>query len=114
MRTEQEVLTIALDLYCRWLNRWQEAEDVPNQHRYEPEQFQSGDGGYRFRGAIPMYDTLYLYEVYDGDEGGPHELYVWVSNLTNDLEVTSIVQGFDTGLTIIYREGHFEALPEAV
>lgn len=88
------ILDRALEQYCEWLNQWTEASDGPEGHVYKPEQFYDS----QLVAMIPMYDNLWIFSVYDGDDGGPTELYVWEKDGLPHV----IAQGFDTMLQIIY------------
>lgn len=104
MLNSDEALNVTMDVYCIWLNKWLEADDV-SEHRYAPGQFEPAT----VKAIVPMWDYLYVFEVSDGDEGGPAELYAWIDN---DGSLTHLMQGFDTNVQSIFdREKGFLNTP---
>lgn len=106
-----EVTYPVLDLYCQWLNMWTEAEAVEGfHHRYTRDQFLVHDpdrrlwGTTELRSVIPnvSYHDLYIYQVTDGDEGGPAVLYAWIH--AHDGHIVYLAQEFDTMVQMIYSE----------
>jgi hypothetical protein len=116
-------LIAMLDAYVEWLNAWlsSELERTPEEAyhppRYTMQTFTDNHPrivGLAITGASNTYQRVLVEAcVYDGDEGGPTDLTAWFDLDTNDgtNPLVAMVQGFDTNLQFIIREGKFVNLP---
>lgn len=109
--TQEAIIRKTLEIYCEWLNKWIEATDESNEHRYDPQQFlvfkpEDKLWGYTHVDyVIPLYHQLYILSVSDGDEGGPAILYVWVAlDAPHGFRIVHINQEFDTNVQSIYDD----------
>jgi hypothetical protein len=96
------VLKNALLIYCDFINSF--VPDDETESHYRPADFtddrENGHYGFTLLQLIhPQpcdYQTLYVYRVSIGDEGGPATLYVWADD---DNTITHMTHLFDTMLS---------------
>lgn len=117
-------LVAMLDAYILWLNTWLHADvDRTDDPAYQPPLYtmQSFTDhhprivGLVMTGASSTYQRVMVEaRVYDGDEGGPTDLTAWFDLNTHEgtNPLVAMVQGFDTNLQFIYRDGMPVNLPE--
>jgi hypothetical protein len=116
-------LIAMLDAYVEWLNMWLDADAIP-QEAYHPPRYTMSTFtdnhprivGLAITGASSTYQRVLVEAcVYDGDEGGPTDLTAWFDLDTHEgtNPMIAMVQGFDTNLQFIFRDGKFENLPDA-
>jgi hypothetical protein len=104
-------LVAMLDAYIEWLNMWAEHDDLNDGFRYTMETFAPHNPhivGICLTGSSNTFQRVLVEAcVYDGDDGGPTDLTAWFEldtmNGTNALE--HMIQGFDTMLQFIIRDG---------
>jgi hypothetical protein len=116
-------LIAMLDAYVEWLNAWldDELEHAPDETyhppRYTVHTFTDHDPrivGLVMTGASGGFQRVMVEAcVYDGDEGGPTDLTAWfdLNTVHGTNPLIAMVQGFDTGLQFIYRDGKPTNLP---
>jgi hypothetical protein len=111
----QDLMMIAIDKYCWWLNEWVRHDAVID-HTYEPRQFTvfdpdnslygtSGVLAHAPVGTSSAFPRVMLWaSVCDGDDGGPAELSCVFEEAKNSWRLIYMVQGFDTFLQELYNE----------
>lgn len=112
-------LIAMLDAYVYWLNVWVESERPTTDEgsRYTVADFANYHSHIRAivpTGASSAFDRVLIEaSVHDGDEGGPTDLTAWFDLDTNEgtNPLIAMVQGFDTNLQFIFRDGKFTNLP---
>lgn len=105
MKDAPPVLLKALELYCEWLNMWQDHErPTAGPHTYSPALFLEWDpnngkwGQWSDGGHLAGYYEIHMFTITDGDDGGPTELTIY----WDGEEVRHIIQTFDTYTQSIY------------
>ena len=107
----EKVLKLALPIYCEFINSF--IPDDPDAH-YRPIDFtddrENKHWGFTYLKLIMPdedFQTLYVYRVSIGDEGGPATLYVW----HNGQRITHMNHMFDTLIgNIAYSDPHDDKL----
>ncbi len=99
MNTADKVLKDALPIYCDFINSF--IPEEPECH-YRPIDY-TDDRANKHYGYTELmlvypddFQTLYVYRVSIGDEGGPSTLYVWVNSSD---KITHMTHLFDTMLS---------------
>lgn len=113
-KLQEKLLRLAIEKYVEWLNLPEHELDEP----YTTEQFLVNDPKCHLFGASGVLsctqgascDYVLHISAYDGDEGGASDLIATFDEdgfNTGIYELTSLTQGFDCSIDMIYRDERF-------